>query len=46
VAIGKDYLALIGECIKRNIPDDCFIIQRIQVGAGSEEEEEVEVRRT
>jgi len=42
VAIGKDYLALIKEVIRRKIPDDEFIIERVEPGAGSEEEEEID----
>jgi hypothetical protein len=42
VAIGNSYLALVRECIKRGIPDDAFIIERIEPGAGSEEVEEIE----
>jgi hypothetical protein len=45
VAIGRDYRALIGEVVRRGIPDGEFIIERITPRAGSDEEEEIESRR-
>ena len=45
VGIGRDYRALIRECNRRGIPEDQWIIERIEPGAGSEEEEEIESRR-
>ena len=45
VGIGRDYLALVGECNRRGIPPSEWIIERIEPGAGSEEEEEIESRR-
>jgi hypothetical protein len=42
VAVSRDYLALIRECNRRNLPDGTFIIERIKPGAGSEEEIEIE----
>jgi len=44
IGIGTDYLALIHECVRREIPDDEYVIERIAHGAGSEEEEEIEGR--
>ncbi len=44
VGIGADYLALIRECVRRGIPDDCFVIERVTPRAGSEEEEEIDHR--
>ncbi len=40
VGIG-DFLTLMGECNRRGFADDEFIIDRIEPGAGSEEEEDV-----
>ena len=45
VRIGDDYLALIRECVKREIPDDAFIVERIEPGAGSDGVEEIESRQ-
>ena len=45
VGIGRDYLALVRECNRRGIPPTDWIIERIEPGAGSEEEEEIESRR-
>ncbi|HJZ55099.1 MAG TPA: hypothetical protein VKE74_09085 [Gemmataceae bacterium] len=45
VRIGRDYSALVREAVRRGIPEDQYIIERIEPGAGSEEEEEVESRR-
>ena len=42
VAIGRDYLALVRECNRRGIPENEWIIERIEPGAGSEDEEEIE----
>jgi hypothetical protein len=42
IGIGNDYLALVRECVKRGIPDDAFIVERIEPGAGSDEEEEID----
>lgn len=44
VGIGNDYLELIRECVRRDIPDDAFIVERVEPRAGSDEEEEVESR--
>jgi len=44
VGIGDDYLALIRECVRRGIPDGAFIVERVEPGAGSDEEEEIESR--
>jgi hypothetical protein len=44
VGIGNDHLALIRECVRRDIPDNAFIIERVEPGAGSDEEVEVESR--
>lgn len=45
VGIGNNYLTLIRECAKRGIPDDAFIIERIEPGAGNDEVEEIESRQ-
>jgi hypothetical protein len=45
VAVSRNYLKLIDEVNRRGIPDGEFIIERIEPGAGSEEEEEIESRR-
>lgn len=42
IAIGTDFIKLIEECVKRGIPDDEFIIDRVTPGAGSDEEEEID----
>src|SRR6185436_13266131 len=42
VKIGRDYLKLVGEVIRRDIPDGDYVIERIRPGAGSDEEEEIE----
>ena len=44
VGIGKDFLALIRECVRRGLGDDMFIIERVQPNAGSDEEVEMESR--
>jgi hypothetical protein len=44
VGIGEDHLALIRECVRRGISDDAFIVERVEPGAGSDEEEEIESR--
>jgi len=43
--IGDDYLALIRECVNRGIPDDAYIVERIEPGAGSDDIEEIESRQ-
>ena len=45
IGIGNDYLDLIRECVKRGIPDDAFIVERIERGAGSDDDEEIESRQ-
>jgi hypothetical protein len=42
VRIGRDYIKLIREVNRRDIPDDEFVIERIEPGAGSDEEEEID----
>lgn len=42
VRISNDYLALIRLCITRDIPEDQFVVERIEPGAGSDEEIEIE----
>lgn len=44
VGIGADYFALIEEVVRRGIPGGEFIIERVEPGAGSDEEEEIESR--
>ncbi len=44
VGIGDDRRALIRECIRRGIPDDAFIVERVEPGAGNDDEEEIETR--
>jgi hypothetical protein len=41
VAIGRNYQELMNECNRRQLPDGEFVIERIQAGAGSDEEEEI-----
>jgi len=43
VKIGWNYMKLIGECIRRGIADDEFVIERVSPTAGSEEEEEIDI---
>ena len=43
IGIGKDHLALLREVIRRDIPDGEFIVERIERGAGNDEEEEMEI---
>ena len=43
IGIGKDSLALLKEALRRNTPEGEFIIERIAPGAGSDEEEEIEI---
>ena len=35
VGIGDDHLALIRECVRRGIPDDAFIVERVEPGASA-----------
>ena len=42
VGIGNDYLALIGMVNRKGIPDDAFVVERIDERAGSNEEEEID----
>ena len=42
VKIGRDYIKLVGEVVRRGIPDGEYVIERIQPGAGSDEEEEID----
>jgi hypothetical protein len=42
VKIGRDYHKLIDHAIVCGIPDDEFVIERIEPGAGSNEELEIE----
>jgi hypothetical protein len=44
IGIGTDYTALIRECVRRGIPDDQFVVERVTPRAGGEEEEEIESR--
>ncbi len=44
VGLGDDHLALIRECVLRGIPDDDFIVERVEPGAGSDEDVEIESR--
>jgi hypothetical protein len=41
VKIGRDYSALVRECSKRGIPEDEWIIERVELGAASEEEVDI-----
>lgn len=41
VRIARDYTTLIREVNRRDIPDDEWVIDRIEPGAGSEEEEDI-----
>ena len=43
IGIGKDHLALLREVIRQDLPEGEFIIERIERGAGSDEEEEMEI---
>lgn len=43
IAISKDYLALIGEVNRRGLGSGQFIIERIEPGAGREEDDEIEI---
>jgi hypothetical protein len=42
VGIGRSYLKLMDEVVRRGIPDGEYIIDRVTPGAGSEEEEEID----
>src|SRR5687768_12196907 len=42
VRVGRDYRKLIDEVVRRNIPDGDYIIERVEPGAGSDEEEEID----
>ena len=42
LGVNGDYLALVRECNRRQLPDGTFIIERIKPGAGSEEEVEID----
>jgi hypothetical protein len=42
IGMGDDYATLIGEIVRREIPDGEFIIERVARGAGSDEEEEID----
>jgi hypothetical protein len=44
IGIGRDYASLMRECNRRSFPDGEFIIERAEVGAGNDEEEEVDCR--
>jgi hypothetical protein len=41
VGISRDYLKLVREVIRRDIPETGYVIERIAPGAGSDEEEDV-----
>lgn len=41
IGISRDYLKLVREVIRRDIPESGYVIERIAPGAGSEEEEDV-----
>jgi len=41
IGISRDYFALVAVCVKRGIPEGEYIIDRIESGAGSEEEEDI-----
>ncbi|HKB00593.1 MAG TPA: hypothetical protein VKD90_00175 [Gemmataceae bacterium] len=42
VKIGPDYRKLIDEVVRRDIPDGEYVIERVEAGAGSEEEDEID----
>ncbi|MDB5313928.1 MAG: hypothetical protein JWO38_8130 [Gemmataceae bacterium] len=42
VAVGKDYVSVMGEVVRRDIPEEEYIVARVRPGAGSDEEEEVD----
>jgi hypothetical protein len=42
VIVGKDYLSVIGEVVRLNIPGEDYIVAKVRPGAWSEEEEEVD----
>ena len=44
IGIGRDYATLMRECNRRDIPDGEFIIERVEPGAGNDEEEEIDRR--
>jgi hypothetical protein len=44
VAVERDYLSVIAEVVRLNIPEDEYIVESVEPSAGSEEEEEVESR--
>lgn len=44
VGIGRDYSALIREAVRRGIPEDQYIVERITPRAGSDEVVEIESR--
>jgi hypothetical protein len=44
IGIGPDYATLMRECNRRGFPDGEFIIERVEPGAGNDEEEEIDRR--
>ena len=42
VAVGKNYRSVIAEVVRLNIPEDEYIVEKVQPGAGSVEEEELD----
>ena len=42
VKIGRDYMKLVGEVVRRGIPDGEYVIERVEPGAGSDEEDEID----
>ena len=42
VIVGKDYLGVIAEVVRLNIPEEDYIVASVEPGAWSEEEEEVD----
>lgn len=45
VSLGADYHELIRECVRRGIPEDEYVIERVTPEAGSEEEQELDPRK-
>ena len=44
IGVGRDYFALVDEVVRRGIPDGEYVIERIEPGAGRDEEYEIESR--
>lgn len=42
VKLARDYISLVDEVVRRDIPDGEYVIERVRPGAGSEDVEEIE----